>query len=94
MSAESDRASLRTKTTIRVECYAGYRGEEKPRRFFLDERRVEVAEVVEAWLEPGVRCFKVKGDDGASYLLRQSEEDLEWRVIAHPRVGSTRPPGS
>jgi hypothetical protein len=49
---------------IRVECYAGYRGEETPRRFFLGERAVEVREVVDRWLAPDHRYFKVRGSDG------------------------------
>jgi len=32
---------------IRIECYAGYRGEEEPRVFWLGERRLEV---VERWI--------------------------------------------
>ena len=37
--------------TLRVECYAGHRGEEEPRAFYLGERRVTVAEVLDRWLE-------------------------------------------
>jgi len=32
---------------IRVECYAGYRGEETPVRFYLGERKIEVVEVID-----------------------------------------------
>ena len=32
---------------VRVECYAGSRGEEEPRRFFRGERRVEIAEILD-----------------------------------------------
>jgi len=53
-----------TTATIRVECYAGHRGEEAPQRFFLGERRIEVAEIVDRWLDPAHRYFKVRGDDG------------------------------
>ena len=37
---------------IRVECYAGHRGEETPRALILGDRRIDVAEVVDAWLAP------------------------------------------
>src|SRR5512134_3828399 len=43
----------------RVECYAGHRGEETPRRFSFDGRTTEVAEVLDAWLAPDHRYFKV-----------------------------------
>jgi len=35
---------------VRVICYQGYRGEETPRRFYLGERQVEVAEIVDRWI--------------------------------------------
>jgi len=56
--------------SVRVECYAGYRGEETPRRFSFGERQVEVDEVVDRWLTPDHRYFKVRGDDGSVYVLR------------------------
>src|SRR3970282_2185388 len=37
---------------IRVECYAGYRGEEEPRAFTLGERRMEVRAILDRWLAP------------------------------------------
>ena len=43
-----------------VECYAGYRGEETPRRFRLGERQVDIVDVVNRWRTPEHRYFKVK----------------------------------
>jgi len=68
--------------TLGVECYAGYRGEETPRRFSLDERKVEVVEVVGRWQEPGQRYFKVRGDDGAIYVLRQDVISGQWNLTS------------
>ena len=65
---------------IRVECYAGYRGEEVPRRFFLGRRQVEVLEVVDRWLAPDHRYFKVLGDDGGVYILRHDAEGDRWEL--------------
>jgi hypothetical protein len=48
---------------IRVECYAGHCGEETPRRFSFDGQTIEVTEVLDAWLAPDHRYFKVRGDD-------------------------------
>jgi len=36
--------------TIRAECYAGYRGEETPRRFFMGDKSIEIEEVFDRWL--------------------------------------------
>jgi len=66
---------------IRVECYAGYRGEETPRRFQLGTGSAEVVEVkdiLDRWLAPGHRYFKVLGNDGAVYILRHDTVSWSW----------------
>jgi hypothetical protein len=65
---------------LRVECYAGYRGEETPRAFFLADRRIEVAEVLDSWLAPDHRYFKIRGDDGCLYILRHDVMSGEWEM--------------
>ncbi len=65
---------------IRVECYAGYRGEETPRRFFLGDRQVEVQQVLDRWLAPDHRYFKVQGDDDGVYILRHEVAGQRWEL--------------
>jgi hypothetical protein len=65
---------------LKVDCYAGYRGEETPRRFEIDRRRVEVVEVIDRSLGPDHRYFKVRGDDGAVYLLRVDDTTDRWEL--------------
>lgn len=67
--------------SLRVESYSGYRGEETPRRFFIGERAVEVVEVVDRWLAPDHRYFKVRGDDGGVYILRCDQGEGRWELI-------------
>lgn len=76
---------------VRVECYAGYRGEETPRRFALGSRRVEVVEVIDRWLAPDHRYFKVRGDDGATYILRHDLDTLVWELTFFREAGGGRP---
>lgn len=71
---------------VRVECYAGYRGEETPRRFYLGERTVEVREVVDQWLAPDHRYFKVRATDGATYILRHDATSGDWELIMYQRA--------
>lgn len=66
--------------TIRVECYAGYRGEETPRRFFIGDRVIEIIDVIDRWLDPDHRYFKVRGDDNGIYILRHDEQSLLWEL--------------
>jgi hypothetical protein len=71
----------------RVECYAGYKGEETPRRFFFGERAVEVAEVLDSWLAPDHRYFKIAGSDRATYILRHDVLSGGWELVMYERGG-------
>ena len=72
---------------LRVECYAGYRSEETPRRFFIGGRRVETVQVIDRWLAPKHRYFKIRGDHGDVYLLRHYSETGGWELIMFERGG-------
>lgn len=65
---------------LRVECYAGHRGEETPRRFWLGSRSIEIAEVIDRWLAPDHRYFKVLGGDDAIYILRHDAVSQQWEL--------------
>lgn len=71
------------KVSLKVECYAGYRGEETPRRFYLGERCIEVNAVVDRGLTPTHRDFKVEGNDGRQYLLRHDTDSGQWSLANH-----------
>jgi hypothetical protein len=72
---------------IHVECYAGHRGEETPRAFQIEDRHIEVAEVLDRWLAPDHRYFKVKGDDGDLYILRhRPAAQNDWELSAYERA--------
>lgn len=64
----------------RVECYAGYRGEETPRAFYRGDHRIDVAEVLDRRLAPGHRSFKVRGHDGGLYTLRHDAGKDRWEI--------------
>ena len=66
--------------TVNVECYAGHRGEQTPRRLILGDRRILVLEVVDAWLAPDYRYLKLRGDDGNTYLVRNDERSSTWEL--------------
>ncbi len=63
---------------IRVECYSGHRGEETPLRFWLQSRCVTVRKVMDRWLAPDHRYFKVLGSDGDIYILRHDPHGHRW----------------
>lgn len=65
---------------IRVECYAGYRGQERPLRLLLGRRQVAVVEIVDRWLDPDHRYFKLRGDDGGLYIIRYDMRHDRWEL--------------
>ena len=70
---------------LHVECYAGQRADEEPRRFRLGGRAVEVVDVLDRWLDPEHRYFKVRGDDGAVYILRHDTIADRWELTLFDR---------
>jgi hypothetical protein len=70
---------------IDVECYAGYKGEQTPRTLVLDLQRIHVVEVLDQWLAPDHRYFKVRGDDGDTYIVRQDAASGEWTLTVFRR---------
>ena len=70
---------------LHVECHAGYRAEETPRALRLGDRRVAVVEVLDRWLAPDHRYFKVRGDDGATYIIRYDLEEDRWELSVYER---------
>jgi hypothetical protein len=67
---------------IHVECYAGHRGQQEPRAFSLGERRLQVTSILDRWLAPEYRYFKVAASDGNTYILRHDETRDEWELGA------------
>src|SRR5208283_1433261 len=62
---------------VAVECYSGYKANERPLAFTFEGRRWEVEEIVDRWYEGGLRAedpqvdyFKVRTVGGSLFLLR------------------------
>lgn len=72
---------------LRVECYAGHRADEEPRRFFIGERKVGITEIIDRWLDPDHRYFKVRGEDGGVYLLRHDTARDHWELTLYDSGG-------
>jgi hypothetical protein len=73
--------------SIRVECHAGHRADEEPRAFHIGARRVEVVEIVDRWLAPDHRYFKVRGVDDGIYILRHDITADRWELTMFERAG-------
>lgn len=71
---------------VEVECYAGWRADEAPRRFRVFGRAVEITAELDRWLSPEARYFKVRGDDGAVYILRHDEDAGSWTLSVYSKI--------
>ncbi len=69
---------------LQVECYAGWKADERPRLFRIDGHEYLVREVLDQWYGPEDIFFKVRADDGGVYILRHdtSVPDGEWDLVS------------
>jgi hypothetical protein len=76
---------------VQVECYSGYKADERPLRFLLGEICYSVEKVLDQWYGPGSTYFRVKADDGNLYVLRHSwgEDPFLWTLEAFRNVSRT-----
>lgn len=77
---------------IKVECYSGYKADEYPRCFYLDNNRFDVEEVIDRWYQmsasneeedstsgfPASNYYKVRTRDQQVYILKHETETDLW----------------
>ena len=64
-----------------MECYAGYKGDERPVRLQIGEQMVEIAEE-DRWYSPGATYFRVLLANGERYVLRREDAQDLWTLQA------------
>ncbi len=74
-----------TDVTVRVETYSGFKADERPMRFVLGERVLDVLEIEDRWYSPGETYFRVLASDGDRYVLRHIEAHDSWTLAAYRR---------
>jgi hypothetical protein len=77
---------------VQVESFVDEGGAEKLRRFRLDNRVVEVADNIDQWHGADYRYVKVRGSDGAVYILRHDGSRADWELTMYQRSQSQDPP--
>jgi hypothetical protein len=68
---------------VRVACYAGYKGEERPLRLYFREKALQVVEMEDRWYSPGATFYRVVVDGGDRYVLRHEEAQDVWSLIGY-----------
>ena len=81
---EKDDSSIKSVT---VECYSGYKANERPVAFVFQGERLEISEILDRWYEGGIEpdrpivdYFKVRAD-GEVFILGYEPETDEWSVL-------------
>ncbi len=73
---------------LKVECYAGYKADERPLRFTPltpHAHTFEVTQALDQWYGIGYTCFKVRADDGNLYILRHDHAADIWTLDSFQR---------
>ncbi len=79
---------------VKVKCYSGFKANERPLSFTLNEREFSVMDIEGSWFEEGENscarkvCFRVRADDGDLYLLSCDEDTCVWELKRIWRLGS------
>ena len=79
---------------IQVECHAGYRGEEEPRAFALGGTRLAIVAILDRWMAPEHRYFKVKAEDGRTLVLRHDTASGDWELAGLVGLERRAPSGA
>lgn len=67
---------------VRVECYSGYKGDQRPTHLFLRRERLEVTDIEDRWYSPGFVFFRVLLANGERYVLRHQVAQDQWAIEA------------
>ena len=78
-----ERSGSSPQTSLEVDCYSGYKVDERPVRFRLEGREYRIEEVLDQWREPDSNFYRVRADNGRAYVLRQnSTPEAFWDLVS------------
>ena len=79
---------------IGVECYGGYKADERPVAFTFRGRRRKIAEIVDRWYEggrdarqPELDYFRVLSTAGETFLIRYNKLFDRWAIVIPEQDG-------
>jgi hypothetical protein len=66
---------------IVVKTHSGYKADEYPKSFIMNNVCYTVMDIEDRWYDPGYSCFKVFTDDGKRYILKNDTKTDEWYLV-------------
>ena len=70
---------------IEVESHTGHLGEQEPSLLLMGARAVAVEEIIDRWWSPAHRDYKLRGGDGALYIVRYDAQSARWELVLYER---------
>jgi hypothetical protein len=68
---------------VQVECYAGYKADQRPLKLYLAGRSLEITSIEDRWYSPGATYFRVLTSDGDRYVLRHDDPQDVWTLVGY-----------
>ena len=81
MKGIREKRERETSVQVKVDCYAGYKANQRPYAVSLGKKKIMVIEIIDQWYGPDHTYFKVLTDDANVYILRYSEAHDVWNVV-------------
>lgn len=70
---------------VKVECHSGYKADEYPKRFYLDDYQFDVLEILDRWYQgesspdfPAANYFKIRTQNDKTFILKQEVQSGNW----------------
>jgi hypothetical protein len=75
---------------VDVECHSGYKADEYPVRFYCDNVKFEIREILDRWYQgdlnpdfPAANYFKVRAVNEKIYILKHEDVTDRWYLWIH-----------
>lgn len=65
---------------IEVTAYGGYKGDERPISFIVNNQKIKVIEILERWIDPDKDFFKILAEDSRIYTISRERKSDEYRI--------------
>lgn len=68
---------------VHVECYSGYKGDERPLRLQLGDQWLEIEDIEDRWYSPGATYFRILVKGGDRYVLSHADAQDVWSLVGY-----------
>ncbi len=73
---------------VKVECYSGYKADERPRCFYIGNMRFEIQSITDRWYQyqagegsDPADYFRIQTTDSKNYILKHRHDINRWYLV-------------